>query len=85
MPLKTLSWFLQNELSFLSQHLVINERLLNAKLEEYSFLLEQRQIVNEKSPDSFTLIEKSIGKVYLYFDIENYIFLIMLIIKNFSK
>jgi len=63
-----------NELSFLNQHLVINEKLVEAKLEDYPFLLKQREFVNQDYSEDSRLIENSVGKIYLYFDIEGYIF-----------
>ncbi|GAB6283603.1 MAG: hypothetical protein STSR0008_23850 [Ignavibacterium sp.] len=63
-----------DELSFLNQHLVINEKLVEVKLEDYPFLLKQREFVNQDFSEDSKSIEKSVGKIYLYFDIESYIF-----------
>ena len=63
-----------NELSFFNQHLVINEKLITAQLEDYPFLLKQREYVNQDYDEDSKLIGNSVGKMYLYFDIEGYMF-----------
>lgn len=62
-----------NELSFLNKHLVINEKMVEAELEQYPFLLKKREEANEDYSEDLK-VETSVGKIYLYFDIEGSIF-----------
>lgn len=62
------------ELSFFNLHLSINEKLVSSKLEEYPFLLKQRDYINQDYDANSKLTERSLGKEYLYFDIEGYLF-----------
>ena len=42
-------------------------------MDDYQFLLKQREFVNQDYSESSQLTKNSIGKMYLYFDLEEYI------------
>lgn len=63
-----------NEVSIFSQYLAIEEKLVNAKLEEYPFLIKQLSYVNEDAKKDEESLNNPLGKIYLYFDVDNYLF-----------
>jgi len=63
-----------NEASKFSQYLAIEEKLVTAKLEDYPFLLKQLEYAREDSKKDSENIFQSLGKIFLYFDVDDYIF-----------
>jgi len=63
-----------NEVSKFSQYLAIEEKLVNAKLEEYPFLIKQLAYVKEDAKKDEESLNNPLGKIYLYFDVDNYLF-----------
>src|SRR3990172_5753170 len=56
-----------NEVSKFSQYLAIEEKLVNASLEEYPFLIKQFSYVQEDAKKDEESINNPLGKIYLYF------------------
>ena len=61
----------------------IQEKLVEAKLEEYPFIIKQFSYVQEDAKSDEESVTNSLGKIYLYFDVDNYLFSDNGMIRNF--